>query len=302
MNLQVAVMDERDDVAESSLRTEDTDMTTPQPSVDPFIGRCYLLELPKELRLAIYDLLVPDSLRLCSYDAPNVVGIDAHDFASTRVQRMAGDLRVCISCTTLDDYSTINEHYHVDLLRTSRQVYVEAKATFYKPRHLGLRCSAMAKDDNGGTHHVERPFPAESLHDIRILQTLTVHLLTNKRSATEDLAHSRLFIRYLHPTLKVQNFTLCLASAPALPLASQVGHFEGLKALIVAWGAAGLGTNVRVVAGSAYGKIVWTREDHGPWSREETFSRGPDDNLKTGVARLFATVTAAFASPSAAER
>ncbi|KAK5687880.1 hypothetical protein LTR17_026693, partial [Elasticomyces elasticus] len=93
INLQMAVKDECNDGAGSSLRTDDIDLSTQEAIIDPGPGRCYFLELPKELRLAIYDLLVPDSLRLCSYDARTVRGIDAHEFATTRVQRMAGDLR-----------------------------------------------------------------------------------------------------------------------------------------------------------------------------------------------------------------
>ncbi|KAK3616731.1 hypothetical protein LTR56_025764 [Elasticomyces elasticus] len=212
----------------SDQQSNHADLSTRRASTDRIIGRCYFLELPKELRLQIYELLSPHSLSLISYDWPDIAGLSPSEIASTRVKRKI--------------HSDENEHYHFSLLQTCRQLYAEAISTLYLPKHLDLYPSR----EEPVTAVAAPPFPAVRLLDLKSLQTLTVFLCTTEETAAEDLAHSQFFIGSLRRTLKVQELVVylpvnCLGDARLTS-----GWFQSLEVLGEAWASAELGQKVSV--------------------------------------------------------
>ncbi|KAK4894917.1 hypothetical protein LTR27_007039 [Elasticomyces elasticus] len=230
-------------MAVTTLRADDADLSTHGATTDRVIGRCYFLELPKELRLQIYELLTPHSLSLISYDWPYITGLSPSEIASTRVKRKIPE--------------DGDEHYH-----TCRQVYEEAISTFYLPRHLMLYPACDEKTEALAAP----PFPAARLLDLKSLQTLTVHLCSTEDTAAEDLAHSQFFIGSLRRILNVQELIVYLPVNCLGDWRLTSGWFRSLEVLGETWAATGLGQKVSVWILSDDGEtgVGWQREgSHG---------------------------------------
>ena len=91
-------------------------MCTPSDDSDTSETRCYFLELPVELRLQIYELLLkPRIVCIGFYDEPTILDMDEDNVA-----------RSCF-------YAQSTEDLHPQLLHASSEVYKESRSILYQP-------------------------------------------------------------------------------------------------------------------------------------------------------------------------
>ncbi|KAK5136417.1 hypothetical protein LTR08_003062 [Meristemomyces frigidus] len=138
--------------------------------------RCYILELPKELRLIIYaELLRPHTLRVYWFDKPSIVGMAAQEIATTR----------CFTYSREEEVP--RQPLYPGILRTCRQFYAESCQLLYTPEVLRL----YPLSDTRWTR--EGKLNMENFRTARRLQELVLELIATPLTALEDVAHSTFF-------------------------------------------------------------------------------------------------------------
>ncbi|KAK5732380.1 hypothetical protein LTR17_010556 [Elasticomyces elasticus] len=266
---------------QSSERRERLEAGMTRAGVGKARGRCYILELPKELRLQIYELLSLDCIQLRTYDEPTIVGLSAQEVATQRLH--------CIR-----DSSDLN--LHMNILYTNRQVCGEARAILQRPQHVVFQISASYKWTSHERGVVEKLYT--SLPDIRVLQSLTVSLVTMETTAAEDLAQSQVVIQTLLPGLKVQNFVIDLGdylpdgNAEAL----WKNELTSLQALVTVWLQARIGSNTTIrIKGCGYKEVSWQSLGGGEWHQEGLDSALTEDSNVIFCSRISDAIKAASA-------
>ncbi|KAK5730621.1 hypothetical protein LTR15_000558 [Elasticomyces elasticus] len=242
-------------------------------------GRCYILELPKELRLQIYELLSPDCIQLRTYDKPTVVGLTGHEIATKRIYRMRDEVGV---------RQAADKHYHISIAYTCHQVYDEARTILKRPQHIIVRPSLGSTPSDG------REFAPlySGVPIICLLQSLTVCLITMDETAAEDLAQSQAIISILRPGLKVQDLVLQIVDYCGSGDAGFAASiFTSLTAMLTVWLEAGLGVNISVVIEERWDTVrSWNKTSGGQWQERRPGNDVYDLDEQSFYDRLFKTL------------
>ncbi|KAK3706520.1 hypothetical protein LTR37_012730 [Vermiconidia calcicola] len=144
-------------------------------------NRCFLLELPAELRLHIYELLLlPDSIRVFSFDNPSILDLP-EDVAPTA--RFYAEVRGNSVCP--------------QLLRACSQLHDEARILLDEPKALHLAPSLGGDGGSYGPKLQRRQFSINRLASIRKVSELPLGLPTCIRTLQDDVAHSRVLANHL---------------------------------------------------------------------------------------------------------
>lgn len=132
---------------------------------------CYLLELPKELRLEIYELLLkPAELTIRSYDSRAFTGLPDEERATIRFYALQPQ-----------------EGLASQVLRVCRQIYGEARNTLYNPPCLFLRPSFTGTSIKDAK---DLPIDVTLLRTAGTLEKLRIDLTVTPHTAKEDIDHS----------------------------------------------------------------------------------------------------------------
>lgn len=142
--------------------------------------RCYLLELPAELRVQIYnELVLPTTVRIGTMHEPIVADMR--------------ELFVTTTCFYFRQYYT--EKLHPSILRACRQIYQEAEPLLYQPSIVQLQlCDGVSK---------VTPFEVRKLHSIRHLEELHITLKTVPATKNLDVNLAKLLSKHINPNLSV---------------------------------------------------------------------------------------------------
>ncbi|KAK4894921.1 hypothetical protein LTR27_007043 [Elasticomyces elasticus] len=225
---------------------------------------CYFLELPKELRLQIYDyLLRPACIRLCTYDSPTIVGLSQDEIASTRVYHQF---------TSNDPPMELHPH----ILRACHQVYDEASASLHKPYTLQIEPSwggpFQQLQDQVTGKTVLRNFDAARLCNVRILPILCIELCTSPLTGNEDIAHSTLFANILRTVSEVKKLELCISDAWEEDhdgdSSEEQTYFSNLESMIKIWGDTNLKTDIHVWFKNIGNRVSWCKGKGGEWRED----------------------------------
>ncbi|KAK5687876.1 hypothetical protein LTR17_026689 [Elasticomyces elasticus] len=252
--------------------------------------RCYLLELPKELRLQIYEyLLRPECIHLYTYDSPTIVGLSQDEIARTRVYHQF----------TSDD-PPMDLHPHI--LSVCHQVYDEALASLHKPYTLQIEpsCGGSFHQDLATGKTVLRIFDATRLCNVRILPTLRIRLCTGYTTGIEDIAHSTFFATLLRAVSVVKKLELRTSvgweeeEEVDDDTSEEQKYLSNLEALVKIWGDLKLKTDMHVRFEYDEDWISWCKEKGGEWHDGPDSNPGSDYGVSGRPIRLFKAVKAAF--------
>jgi hypothetical protein len=150
------------------------------------VERCYLLEIPVELRLHIYGLLLkPSEIEVTSSDTPSILTLSKETVEKTRFHVLRA-----------------SRNLHINILSTCHQLHNEATPLLYQPLSLTLKPSCGEMDSHGRTFNVQR------LSHMNKIDTLLIDLITTDETVLEDKAHSEILAGNLPEQLEVSTFTL----------------------------------------------------------------------------------------------
>ncbi|KAK3719714.1 hypothetical protein LTR37_004251 [Vermiconidia calcicola] len=135
-------------------------------------NRCFFLELPAELRLHIYELLLlPDSIRVFSFDNPSILELPEDVAATTR--------------------------FYAEVRGSCSQVHDEARILLDEPKTLHLAPSLGGDGGSYGPKLQRQQFSINRLASIRKVSELPLGLPTCIRTLQDDVAHSRVLANHL---------------------------------------------------------------------------------------------------------
>ncbi|KAK5687875.1 hypothetical protein LTR17_026688 [Elasticomyces elasticus] len=238
---------------------------------------CYFLNLPKEIRLDVYDyLLQPDYIDLETEGNPTLVGLSNEDIARVLEYTIPTSQKV---------------------LRTCSQIYDEAVATLYKPRKLEIVPSDTRMKPAG--YPPLHKFCTARLRDILILPTLEIAVLTTAHTLAEDALHSAFFTAILRPGTVVKKLILHIGDGWSEydEPAEAERHFAGLSQIVKDWGKSGFGAfiRLRLISLCTNEQIEWHKIKGEQW-REAPESHVGGSYRNTGRPdRLFEAVKDSFA-------
>jgi len=148
-------------------------------TTQPQQHRCYLLKLPKELRLQIYEILLkPAKLEIRSSDRPQISGL-SHD-------RIQSDFFV----------APLQPSLHPRILQSCNKINGEASTILYSHAYLHLRRSWRDVDEL-----IARPFDLARLQSVHRLDKLQIHLLATVTWVENEIAHSAILRQFMHRDL-----------------------------------------------------------------------------------------------------
>ncbi|KAK5136416.1 hypothetical protein LTR08_003061 [Meristemomyces frigidus] len=241
--------------------------------------RCYLLEIPVELRLRIYEELLPQTEVLTLSVEDDDEGSDAPLTLYTNGYRC----QCFLTCKCSRRYTSI--------LRTCRQIQAEAEPLLYSPVVLRLQPTGFASNK-------EKPFDVRKLRLFKRLHDLRIEY--DNLYEWKIVTHSAFLRRHLGPALSVDriHIDLCVKHNPDATDMSIDNAIRWLEAV----GKAGT-TIVHVFAYDSGSQGRWkllSREmgRDGEWKDYDALIRlgwkvsrqhAPDDN-DAQLVRAFATV------------
>ncbi|KAK4907881.1 hypothetical protein LTR49_023155 [Elasticomyces elasticus] len=249
---------------------------------------CYFLNLPKEIRLDVYDyLLQPDYLDLEidleTHGDPTLVGLSNEDIARTRVYHTW--------------YPKGTQALHPQILRTCSQIYDEAVATLYKPRELEIIPSDARMKPAG--HKPLHKFCTARLRDILVLPTLDITVCSIAYTLAEDALHSAFCTAILRPGAVVNTLILHIEdgwSESDEPVEAE-RHLAGLTQIVKDWGKSGFGAfiRLRLISLCNNEQIEWHKIKGEQWREAPGSHVGGKYRNSGRPDRLFADVKDAFA-------
>ena len=151
------------------------------------------LELPKELRLNIYEYLhLAEYLELFSYDEPSVQHLTGDQLAQSRFYAWS-----------------VGKTLDVAILRTCKFMHSEAQNILYSPTTLEL--SPSVRDTGYKQNQPTAIMNATALSQLRQVEELKLNIIvTNPTNLTrsEDVVHSRALAKCLHHRVRLQTISL----------------------------------------------------------------------------------------------
>ena len=149
------------------------------------------LELPKELRLCIYEyLLKPALIEIYSFDVPSIVGLDDDEVAKSRFYA-----------------DPVGTRLYPEILRACKTIHAEAHSILYMPTSLELR-STFQHTREEVSKELDHVIDARKLGEVRQLDELCLDLTAIKGSKDEDLAHSRVLAKLINPRMKISTLAV----------------------------------------------------------------------------------------------
>lgn len=162
--------------------------------------RCFLLDIPEELRLEIYDYLVrPAEIFLVSWDQPTITGKSTEVAAATTFSGKPHQF----------DKRFKGEKVHTALLRTCRKIYKESIALLTMPSLLNIHPLGGCILDNPG-YFVD----ISQLSKLAHLEVLELQLGAIRTTFAETLLHCNCVISYLSKELHVKRLKVTIEDCP----------------------------------------------------------------------------------------
>lgn len=185
----------------------------------PTQRRCDLLELPKELRLMIYELSLQSSkITIVSYDTPSLSGLSQEQIAKTRYFAQLPDE----SCSP-------------QLLQVCRQLNEEAIPVLYTTSYLQFRPSYWHEKHEAEDNY--RIVDVSRLRTAHPFDKLRVDLIVAEQSINEDISHSKHLLASMKHAIFAKRVLFVIHDG--LEYVSKPGRpkpvMEGLKALLHLW-------------------------------------------------------------------
>ncbi|KAK5118562.1 hypothetical protein LTR85_008027 [Meristemomyces frigidus] len=179
----------------------------------PTQPRCYFLELPKELRLQTYELLLmPRKITIRSYDTPSIAKMSDEEVAKTAFFALPpGDL-------------------DPQVLRVCHQIHGEAGRLLYSAPYLHLRPSFANFRRRGKAKDCAIDTTRLQVH--RQLEKLRVDLVVTTGTLNEDIRHSQV-LRGFYASLRAKHMRLSVRDREESSADNNSGLHPTLDGLVV---------------------------------------------------------------------